>query len=95
MLCDLTWSLKTMRLLCALSLSMFDSATPWLHSPPGSSAHRIFQPRYWSGCHFLPREDLPDSDIEPVSLESLALLRGSSLPLVPPGKSLGAATSVL
>ena len=31
---------------------------------------------YWSGCHFLPPGDLPDSGMEPVSLSSPALAGG-------------------
>ena len=47
----------------------------------------FFRQEYWSGLPFPPPGDLPDPGIEPTSLIS-SVLAGSSLPLVPPGKSL-------
>ena len=42
---------------------------------------------YWSGLPFPTSGDLPDTGIEPMSLESPAL-QADSLPLAPPGKPL-------
>ena len=59
--------------LCVLSCSVvFDSATPW------TVAHWVPLPIGFSsqdpgGLPFPTPGDLPDSDIEPMSLESLAL----------------------
>ena len=36
-------------------------------SPPGSSAHGIFQRKYWTGLSFPPPVDLLDPGIEPMS----------------------------
>ena len=58
-------------------------------SPPGSSVREIlFQARILEWLPFPPPRDLPDSGIEPTSLESPALQVGS-LPLAPPGKPIG------
>ena len=54
-------------------ISGVNSLRPMIHSPPGSSAHGIFQTRILSGLPFLPPGDLPDPGIEPVSLISPAL----------------------
>ena len=43
------------------------------HSLPGSSVHGILLAKYWTGLPSLPPGDLPDSEIEPTSLMSLAL----------------------
>ena len=40
---------------------------------PGSSVHGIFRQEYWSGLPCPPPGDLPDPDIESVSLMSPAL----------------------
>ena len=44
-----------------------DSCDPTGCSPPGSSVHRIFQARYWSGLPFPSPGDLPNPGIEPRS----------------------------
>ena len=44
---------------------MSNSCDPIDCSPPGSSVHRIFQARVWSGLPFPSPEDLPDPAIEP------------------------------
>ena len=51
----------------------------------GVSVHGIFQARYWIGLPFPPPRDLPNSGIEPASLESLALA-GRFFTTEPPGK---------
>ena len=53
--------------------------------PPGSSVHGIFRQEYWSGCHFLLQENLPDPGNEPASSASPAL-QADSLPTEQPGK---------
>ena len=50
-------------------------------SPPGSSVHEIFQ-EYWSGLPCPPPGDLPNSEIEPMSLVSTTL-QVDSLPTEP------------
>ena len=42
---------------------------------PGSSVHEILRQEYWSGLPCPPPGDLPDPEIELVSLMSLALAR--------------------
>ena len=42
-------------------------------SLPGSSVHGILQQEYWSGLPFPPPGDLPNPEIKPLSLRSLAL----------------------
>ena len=49
-------------------------------SPPGSSVHRIFQARIWSGLPCPSPGDLPDPEIETVSSVAPAL-QTDSLPL--------------
>ena len=46
------------------------------YSPPGSSVHRVLQARIWSGLPCPPPGDLPNPEIEPASLTSLALASG-------------------
>ena len=46
---------------------------PMDYSPPGSSVHEIFQEKYWSGLPFPSPGDLPNPEIEPMSLASPAL----------------------
>ena len=57
-------------------LSHFSLCNPIEHSPPGSSAHRILQARYWSRLPLPSPGDLPDAGIETVSLASPALAGG-------------------
>ena len=57
-------------------LSHFGLCNPIEHSPPGSSAHRILQARYWSRLPFPSPGDLPDPGTETVSLASPALASG-------------------
>ena len=45
-------------------------------SPPGSSAHEIFQEEYRSGLLFPSPRDLPVPGIEPISPASSALADG-------------------
>ena len=58
---------------------------PMDHSPPGSSAHGIFQARILDGLPFLPPGDLPDPEIETPSLAS-PKLAGRFFTFVTPGK---------
>ena len=57
------------------TISGVSSLQPMICSPPGSSAHGIFQTRVLSGLPFPLPKDLPDPGIEPMSLASLALSR--------------------
>ena len=53
-------------------------------SLPGHSVHGIFQAReYWSGLPFPLLRGLPDAEIKPVSLATLALI-GGFFATVPP-----------
>ena len=76
------------RCMCAKSLQ----SCPTLCDPM-DIAHQVFlsmgffRQEYWSGLPFPSQEDLPDPEIESVSLKSPALAVGS-LPLAPPGKPL-------
>ena len=56
-----------------------------------SSVHGILQARYWSGLPFPPPGDLPDTEIEPVSLVSSELAGGffATAPSGKPRVSLG------
>ena len=51
-------------------------------SLPGSTAHGIFQAKYWSGLPFPSPRDLPDPRIEPRS----PMLQVDTLPSEPPRK---------
>ena len=53
-----------------------NSLEPHGLSPPGSSAHGIFQAKTLEWVPFPPPGDLPDPGIEPVSLTSPALTGG-------------------
>ena len=46
------------------------------YSPPGSSAHGISRQEYWSGLSFPTPGDLPNPEIETVTLVSPALAGG-------------------
>ena len=49
---------------------------------------------YWSGLPLLPAGDLPNPEIEPVSLASPALA-GGFFPTVPPGSPIGIVSCVV
>ena len=68
----------------SISVNDFNSHHSLDYSPPGSSAHGIFQVR-WSGLPFPSPGDLPDPGIKPVTV-NLLLWQAVSLPLAPPGK---------
>ena len=51
-------------------------ATPWITARRAPLAMGFPRQEYWSGLPFPPPEDLPDPEIEPVSLVSLALAGG-------------------
>ena len=55
------------------------------HSPPGSSAHGIFQARYQSGLPFPSSEGLPNPEIKSMCPSSPALA-GRFFTTEPPGK---------
>ena len=60
--------------MCAkLPQSCLTLCDPVDHSPPGPFAHGIPRHEYWSELPFPPSGDLPDPEIEPVSLMSPAL----------------------
>ena len=58
---------------------------PMDYSPPAPLSMGFSRQEYWIGLPCPPPGDLPDPEIEPVSLSSPALT-GGSLPLAPPGK---------
>ena len=55
------------------------------HNPPGSSVNGIPRQEYWSCLPCPPSEDLPNPEMEPMSLASPALA-GGLFPLKPPRK---------
>ena len=69
----------------SVTLSCPTLCDPMDHSPPGSSAHRIFQARLLDGLPFLPLGNLPDPETETPSLASPSLA-GGFFTIVTPGK---------
>ena len=66
-------------------------ATSWTASFQASLSRGFSRQNYWSRLPFLPPGDLPNPEIEPMSLASPAVAGGIFfffffLPLVPPGK---------
>ena len=55
---------------CSVAQSCPTLCNPRDYSPPGSSAHGIFQAECWSALPFLTPGDLPDPESEPTSLAS-------------------------
>ena len=53
-----------------------DSCDPMSCSPPGYSVHGISQQEYWSWLSILPQGDLPDPEIEVMSVTSPSLAGG-------------------
>ena len=72
-------------IVCSLSCVRL-SRPHGLISPPGSSAHGIFQARILEWVPLPIPGDLPDPGIEPTSLGSPAFAGGFFLPLAPSGK---------
>ena len=62
-------------------------ATSWMVAHQAPLSMGFSRQEYGSGLPCLPPGDLPDPEIEPLSLTSPALQAGS-LPLAPPGKTL-------
>ena len=60
-------------------------ATPWIAAYQASLSMEFSRQEYWRGLPFPPPWDLPDPGIEPTSLKSPSLEKGS-LPLASPGK---------
>ena len=60
----------------SLAQSCLTLCDPMDSSLPGFSVHGILQAEHWSGLPFPSPEDLPDPEIEPSSLVSLALAGG-------------------
>ena len=60
-------------------------ATPWTVVPQAPLSVGFSRQENWSGPPFPPPGDLPDPEIEPMSLSLLHWQMGS-LPLVPPEK---------
>ena len=58
--------------------------TPWSEARQTPLSMEFPRPEYWSELPCSSPEDLPDPEIEPISLASLALQAGS-LPTEPPG----------
>ena len=68
---------------CVSHLVMSDcDPTDW--SPPGSSVHRLLQPRILEWVAIRSQGDLPDPGIKPES----PVLQADALPSEPPGKPL-------
>ena len=63
--------------MCACRLS-YDQlfATPWTVDCQAPLSMEFFRQEYWSGLPFSPLGDLPDPEIEPESLASVALAGG-------------------
>ena len=61
---------------CVRAQSCLTLCSPMDCSLPGSSVHGIFQARILEWVSFPPPRDLPDSGIEPASLECPALAGG-------------------
>ena len=59
--------------------------TPWTVARQVPLPMGFSRQEYWSGVPLLPAGDLPNPEIEPVSLASPALA-GGFFPIVPPGK---------
>ena len=59
--------------------------TPWIVAHQTLLSMGFSRQEYWSGLPCSPPGDLPDPEIEPVSLGS-PTLEVDSLPLAPPGK---------
>ena len=53
-----------------------DSATPWAVACQAPLSMGFSRQEYWSGLPYPPPGALPDPEIEPVSLKSLALAGG-------------------
>ena len=74
---------------CMCVLSHFSCvqlcATVWTAACQAPLSMGFSRQEYWSGLLGPPPGTLPDSGIEPVSIMSIHIGRGS-LPLVPPGK---------
>ena len=60
-------------------------ATPWTVVRQAPLSMSFPRKEYWSGFPFLPPGDLPDPEIEPLSLASPELA-GRSFAIAPPGK---------
>ena len=58
---------------------------PWVVALQAPMSMEFFRQEYWSGCHCLLQENLPDPGIEPTSPASPAL-QADSLPTERPGK---------
>ena len=72
--------------LCAQSLSYTQLfATPWTVAHQAPESIKFFRQEFWSELPFLTLEDLPDTGIEPESLEFPALV-GRFFTIVPSGK---------
>ena len=73
---DFTYECKKGHCVCVCAELCPTFCGPMDCSPPGPSAHGIFQQEYWSRLPFPPPKDLPDPEMEPVSLASPALASG-------------------
>ena len=51
-------------------------ATPWTVAHQAAVSMEFYRQEYWSGLPFSPLGDLPDPEIEPESLASVALAGG-------------------
>ena len=58
----------------------------WLCDPMAPLSVGFSRQEYWSGLPFPSQGDLPNPEMEPGSLVSLALQADFFLPMVPPGK---------
>ena len=72
--------LESFNLLCACTLSRFShvqfSVTPWTIAHQAPPSMGFSRQKYWSGLPCPPPGDLPDPEIEPLSLMSSALAGG-------------------
>ena len=71
--------------MCSVSHVQFFE-TPWTVAHQTPLSMEFFRQEYWSGLPFPIAGNLPDPEIEPMSLVSCALA-GRSLTIASPGKS--------
>ena len=66
---------------------MSDSATPWTVAYQAPLSMGVSRQEYWSGLPFPSPGNLPDSEIEPVSSATLALVECNAFTTEPLGKA--------
>ena len=75
-LCCTTWEAHCFLMATHSSQSCPILSDPMDYNPPGSSAHRIFQAKILEWVTISYSRDLPNPEIDPMSLTSPALANG-------------------